>query len=35
MKVDTKAIQATGRRVVTLNTRVSVENIPGSPVWKL
>ncbi|XP_059351240.1 lachesin-like isoform X2 [Daphnia carinata] len=35
VKVDTKAIQATGRRVVTLNTRVSVENIPDSPVWKL
>ncbi|XP_032784973.2 lachesin isoform X1 [Daphnia magna] len=35
VKVDTKAIQATGRRVVTLNSRVSVENIPDSPIWKL
>ena len=35
VKADTKAIQAIGRNIVTYNTRVSVDNTPGSPTWKL
>ena len=35
VKADTKAIQAIDFKVVTHNSRVSVERSPGSSVWKL
>ena len=35
VKADTKAIQAIDYKVVTQNSRVSVERSPGSSMWKL